>query len=53
MGMAKKQPPKPKDTRTQRERFIQFAKEHGATKDVLDQAMGEVARDAKSKKKKT
>lgn len=50
--MAKIPPPKPKpkkDERTQKERFIDFAREHGATEDVLDKALGDVSR-AKSKK---
>ena len=45
--MAKKTAPKPspkKDERTQRERFEQFAREHGATEDVLDKALGDVAK---------
>jgi len=45
----KKKRAKAKDTRTQRERFEQFAIEHGATDDVLDKALGEVA-DAKAKR---
>lgn len=28
----------------QRERFEQFAREHGATEDVLDKALGDVAK---------
>lgn len=31
------------DNRPQRDRFEQFAREHGATEDVLDKAMGEIA----------
>lgn len=45
---AKKTPPK-KDDRTQKQRFIDFAREHGADEDVLDKALGDVAK-AKSKK---
>lgn len=41
--MAKKKAPKPKDERTQRERFEQFANEHGATEDVLEKALREPA----------
>ena len=36
---AKKAP----DTRTQAERFEQFARDHGATEDVLDGALGDKA----------
>jgi len=46
---AKKQAKK-KDERTQRQRFIDFAREHGAEEDVLDRALGDVA-NAKTKKK--
>lgn len=45
--MQKKQSPakqKPKDERTQRERFEQFAREHGATENVLEKALGDVAK---------
>ena len=45
-----KQSPQLKDTRTQAERFEQFAREHEATEDVLDCALGDVA---KAKPKKT
>lgn len=44
--MPKKTPAKPKpkkDEGSQRERFEQFAREHGATDDVLDRALGDVA----------
>lgn len=44
--MQKKKPAvkkKPADPRSQAERFEQFAREHGATEDVLDKAMGEIA----------
>jgi hypothetical protein len=51
--MPKKAPPKKtqpkKDERTQKERFIDFAREHGADEDVLDKALGDVAK-AKPKK---
>lgn len=40
---AKKTPAK-KDERTQRERFEDFAREHGATEDVLDKALGDIAK---------
>lgn len=40
--MAKRPQKPPKDTRTQRERFEQFAREHGATEEVLDKALGDV-----------
>lgn len=45
---AKKTAPK-KDERTQQQRFEDFAREHGATDDVLDKALGDVAK-AKPKK---
>lgn len=50
--MAKKTEPKPspkKDERTQQQRFEEFAREHGATEDALDKALGEIAA-AKSSK---
>ncbi|MGE0533130.1 MAG: hypothetical protein AB7P35_17615 [Hyphomonadaceae bacterium] len=34
---------KPAGTRPQAERFEQFAREHGATQEVLDKALGEIA----------
>ncbi|MFN3463320.1 MAG: hypothetical protein ACK4X1_04515 [Terricaulis sp.] len=40
--MAEPKKPKPKDTRTQQQRFEDFAREHGATEDVLDKALGDV-----------
>jgi len=45
---AKKAKPK-KDERTQRERFEQFAREHGADDDVLDRALGDVAKSKPAK----
>ncbi len=42
VGMAEPKKPKPKDTRTQQQRFEDFAREHGATEDVLDKALGDV-----------
>jgi hypothetical protein len=39
---------KPADTRTQRERFEEFAIEHGATEDVLDRALSDVAKSKKT-----
>lgn len=44
--MAKEKTGRSKDTRTQQQRFMDFAREHGATEDVLDKALGEVASDA-------
>lgn len=41
--------PKPKDERTQQQRFEDFAREHGATDEVLDRALVDVAK-AKPKK---
>jgi hypothetical protein len=51
VASSKKPPRKPqtKETRSQSERFKQFAREHGATEDVLDKALGDVAK-AKPKK---
>ena len=46
---ASAKPKKDEDTRTQQQRFKDFAREHGATEDVLDKALGEVAA-AKPKK---
>lgn len=46
---AKKAKPK-KDERTQRERFEQFAREHGATEDVLDKAISNLTKEAKKPK---
>ena len=43
-GMAEPKKPKPKDTRTQQQRFEDFAREHGATEDVLDKALKDVAK---------
>lgn len=50
MKQPKKPPKQKKDERPQRERFEQFAREHGATEDVLDKALGDVAK-AKAKAK--
>lgn len=44
---AKKSKPK-KDERTQKQRFIDFAREHGAEEDVLDKALSDVAKSKKS-----
>jgi hypothetical protein len=41
---------KAKDNRSQKQRFEDFAREHGATEDVLDKALGDVAK-SKSKPK--
>lgn len=41
--MATPKKPKSKDTRTQQQRFEDFAREHGATEDVLDKVLGDVA----------
>lgn len=49
--MAEPKKPKPKDTRTQQQRFEDFAREHGATEDVLDKALGDVAASATKPKK--
>lgn len=50
--MPKKPAPAPKPEKPQRERFIEFAREHGADDpDALDRAVGEIAR-AESEKKK-
>lgn len=47
-----KPPKKAQKPRTdQSERFKQFALEHGATEDVLDKALGDVASDAKERAK--
>lgn len=39
--MAEPKKPKPKDTRTQQQRFEDFARDHGAIEDVLDKALRE------------
>lgn len=44
MKQPPKKEPKPKDTRTQQQRFEEFAREHGATEDVLDKAMVDIGK---------
>ncbi len=54
--MAKPKKPQkklPEDTRTQQQRFEDFARAHGATDEVLDRAMGDVAKDKAKRADKT